>query len=379
MIYLDHNATTRPLPEVIAAMSAALDVNWANPSSKHVAGEAARALLTAARADIAAFLGALPVELVFTSGATESNHHALHGALRRPGAPARVILSAVEHAGYLKAALALRETGVEVCLVGVDDRGRLRLDELADALHENAALVSVMAANNETGVLQPLAEVAALTRARGVALHVDATQIVGKQPFSFAGCGADLLSVSAHKLRGPKGVGALLIRKGLAWPPLFAGQQERARRGGTENLPGIAGFAAAARHAMATLSIEAARQTRLREDFEARLATIPGCTIHGRGAARLPNTTSLHIDGFSAERLLAWLERHEICASSGAACSSGGAEPSHVLRAMGVADEAALGAIRISIGSATGATELSRLADLLQAMAPTRAPHAASG
>lgn len=377
MIYLDNNATTRPVPEVIAAMTHALEEGWANPSSKHPLGENAKRLLTAARAEVASFIGAQPVEVVFTSGATESNQQVLHGALQRPDMPRRIILSAIEHSGFLKAALRLRQEGVEVCLLEVDSDGRVRLDSLREALQQDAALVSVMAANNETGVLQPVNEICALVREHGIPMHVDATQIAGKQAFSFADCGADLLSLSAHKLHGPKGVGALLIRKGLSWPVMLAGQQERARRGGTENLPGIAGFAAAARHAAALMPTEIRRQLHLREALEARLERIPGCVIHGRGAARLPNTVSLRIDGLSADKLLATLERAGICASSGAACASGGSNPSHVLLAMGVEASQALGAIRISLGIDTEAEQLSQLADLLQTMSDALMPAAA--
>lgn len=379
MIYLDNNATTRPLPEVVTAMTQALELCWGNPSSKHPSGQEAKALLSAARAEVAAFIGAQPVEVVFTSGATESNHHALHGALQRPEMPRRIILSAIEHSAFLKAALRLRQEGVEVCLLDVDGEGRVRPDALRQALQQDAALVSVMAANNETGVIQPLAEICTMVRGRGIPMHIDATQIAGKLAFNFADSGADLVSLSAHKLHGPKGVGALLIRKGLSWPVMLTGQQERARRGGTENLPGIAGFAAAARHAMATMATEAQRQTRLREAFEARLERIPGCVIHGRGAARLPNTISLRIDGISADKLLGTLERQGICASSGAACSSGGSNPSHVLLAMGIDASRALGAIRISLGIDTDAEQLSQLAELLQAMGDALMPATALG
>lgn len=371
MIYLDHNATTAPLPEVIAAMSAAMREHWANPSSRHAPGEAAKRALAAARAEVAALFNALPVELVFTSGATEANHHVLHAALARPGAPRRLILSAIEHAAFIKAARVLEAGGVELTLLPVDAHGVVRLDALQEALARPAALVSVMLANNETGVCQPVAEVAALARAHGVPCHTDATQAAGKLPIDFASLGVDLLSCSAHKLHGPKGVGALLIRKGLVWPALFAGQQERARRGGTENLPGIAGFAAAARAAALALPAEATRLALLREACEARLAALPGCTIHGAAATRLPNTISLRLAGFSADKLLAVLERAGICASSGAACSSGGSEPSHVLCAMGVPPEAALGAIRLSCGTDTTAEGLARVVDLLQALAAT--------
>lgn len=369
MIYLDNNATTRPLPEVVAAMTAAMQDCWGNPSSKHPLGQEAKRLLAAARADVAALVGAQQVELVFTSGATESNHHVLHGALHRPGMPRRIILSAIEHAGYLKSALRLRQEGVDVVLLDVDGEGRVRLDALDAALAQDAALVSVMAANNETGVLQPIAEIGARVRARGIPFHVDATQIAGKLKVDFAAWGADLLSLSAHKLHGPKGVGALLIRKGLSWPTLLSGQQERARRGGTENLPGIVGFAAAARHAMATLEAEALRETQLRQALEQALQALPGCTVHGTGAARLPNTICLSLQGLSADKILDRLERAGICASSGAACSSGGSDPSHVLLAMGVDAALALGAIRLSLGCDTTAEHLSTLVDVLHALA----------
>ncbi|NSL54855.1 cysteine desulfurase family protein [Uliginosibacterium aquaticum] len=379
MIYLDNNATTRPLPEVVDAMTAALAC-WGNPSSKHALGEEAKRLLAGARAQVAALVDAQPVELIFTSGASESNHHALLGALRRPGAPQRVILSAIEHSGYLKSALQLRQQGVEVVLLDVDGAGRIRPESLQHALHEDAALVSVMAANNETGVLQPVETLAELARGRGVPVHVDATQMVGKLPLSFSRWHVDLVSFSAHKFHGPKGVGALLIRKGLSWPVLLGGQQERARRGGTENLPGIAGFAAAARHAMASQVAEAARLASLREGLESVLARIPGCVIHGRAARRLPNTTSLSIAGLSAEKILGELARAGICASSGAACSSGGSDPSHVLLAMGVEPALALGAVRLSLGSDTDAHQLSRLAEVLQSMCHSQPmPEAALG
>lgn len=369
MIYLDNNATTRPLPKVIAAMSAAMKDCWGNPSSKHPLGQEAKRELAAVRKDVAALVGAQAVEVVFTSGATESNHHALHGALHRPQMPRRIILSAIEHAGYMKSALRLRQEGVEVVLLPVDTAGRVQMDALRDALRDDAALISVMAANNETGVLQPIAEIAALARARGIPMHVDATQMAGKLPVDFSGWGVDLMSLSAHKLHGPKGVGALLIRRGLVWPTLLAGQQERARRGGTENLSGIVGFAAAARHAGSTQDTEARRQTALREMIEASLIDqVPGITIHGMAAERLPNTICLTIDGQSSDKILDRLERSGIFAASGAACSSGGSDPSHVLLAMGVPDAQALGAVRLSLGMDTRASDIVEVVRVLQSL-----------
>lgn len=369
MIYLDHNATTPPLPEVIEAVTDCLRSGWGNPSSKHGFGQQARSALAAARAEVAALAGAQPVELVFTSGATEANHHALNGALARPGAPPRVLLSATEHNGFLKAALRLRDLGIEVDLLPVDAQGRLQPEALGEALARPAALLSVMAANNETGVLQPVADIAAQARAAGVPFHVDATQMAGKLPLDFAGWGADLMSMSAHKFGGPKGCGALIVRKGLSWPPLLSGQQERGRRGGTENMPGIAGFAVAARHARDMLKAEALRLGALRDTLEAALReTVPGLVIFGAGAPRLPNTLMLAIAGQSADRLLDRLERQGILASSGAACSSGGTDPSHVLRAMGVPAAEALGAVRLSLGRGTEAEHVSRVVHELCAL-----------
>ena len=365
MIYLDHNATTRPLPEVIAAMNACMTDDWANPSSRHAPGQAARAQIAKAREAVAALIGARPVEIVFTSGATESNHHALHGAVSRPGAPRRVVLSAVEHAGFLKHALRMREAAVEVVLLPVDCAGCVAPAALEEALSEDAALVSVMAANNETGVLQPVTELAAIARARGVPFHVDATQFAGKLPFDMDRLGADLVSLSAHKLHGPKGIGALAIRKGLQWPSLLAGSQERGRRGGTENVPGIVGFGVAAAHAREMLAQESSRQRMLRERLEAGLLACFGelLAVHGDGAARLPNTSCISIAGFSADKILDRLERRGIAAAAGAACSSGGTDPSHVLMAMGVSARAALGAVRLSLGRET--TEADIVATLI--------------
>lgn len=369
MIYLDHNATTPPLPEVVDAVADCLRGGWGNPSSKHGSGQQARAALAAARAEVALLAGAQPVEVVFTSGATEANHQALSGALARAGAPPRVLLSATEHSGFLKAALRLREVGIEVDLLPVDAQGLLRPDALQEALRRPAALLSVMAANNETGVLQPVADIAALARAAGMPFHVDATQMAGKLALDFAGWGVDLMSMSAHKFGGPKGCGALVMRKGLVWPALLAGQQERGRRGGTENMPGIAGFAVAARHARAALKSEAPRLAALRGALEAALLeTVPGLLLFGVGAPRLPNTLMLAIAGQSADRVLDRLEREGILASSGAACSSGGSEPSHVLRAMGVPAADALGAVRLSLGRDTDAEHVARVVHVLRAL-----------
>lgn len=375
MIYLDNNATTRPLPKVIEAMNSALQDYWANPSSKHALGQAAKSDLIAARGVIAAFVGAQPNEVVFTSGATEANVQVLNGVLQRPGVPRRIIFSCVEHAAFIKAAMRLRQDGVEVVLLPVDRAGQVEIAALNEALQQEAALISVMAANNETGVLQPIEEIAAIARQHQVPMHVDATQMLGKLPLSFARWGIDLMSVSAHKLHGPKGVGALVIRKGLLWPPLMAGQQERGRRGGTENVPGIVGFAAAVHHANETLMPEAYRLNGLRETFEAMLLQqVAGIKIYGHASERLPNTVCLTIAGLSSDKILERLERKGIYASSGAACSSAGTEPSHVLLSMGVPSRVAMNAVRLSLGLDNTLADLHQVVDVLQELSTSSRP-----
>jgi cysteine desulfurase len=359
-IYLDCNATTQPAPQVIAEMLDALQLAWANPSSTHAPGQAARRLLADARARVAAFLGCQGAELVFTSGATEANHMAVLGALAaaRAGGRRRWVLSAVEHPGLLALAQRLADEGVPVDRIGVDAQGRPDLAQARALIADDVALVSLMGANNETGVLMPLREVAELAHSRGALLHVDATQLAGKAPLSFATAGTDLMSVSAHKIAGPKGTGALLARKGLVLPPLLSGRQERHRRGGTENIPGIAGFAAACDLAAATLTDDIARMQTLRDLLEAGLATIEGVHLYGRDAARLPNTTCLRFGTLDAEQVLSRLERAGIVASSGAACSAGGTQPSHVLLAMGASASQAKAGIRFSLGRDTSAADI---------------------
>ena len=365
-LYLDHNATTPVAPEVIAAMVDAMQRVWANPSSTHEPGQAARRLLADSRARIAGFLGCQGSELVFTSGATEANHTAVLGALAvaRGGPRRRLVLSAVEHPGLLTLAQRLRSEGVPVDLIPVDRQGRLDLAAARVLIRDDVALLSVMGANNETGVLMPLAELAELAHARGALLHADATQLAGKSRLSFAHGGADLMSVSAHKLSGPKGVGALLVRKGLALPPLLPGRQERSRRGGTENLPGIAGFAAACECASAGLAEGIARQASLRQRLEqGLLQALPGLHLYGHAAERLPNTVCLRFGALPSEQVLGKLERAGIVASSGAACTAGGTQPSHVLLAMGESALHAKAGVRFSLGRDTATADIERAID----------------
>ena len=371
-VYLDWNATAPVCEEALAEMLDTLRSAWANPSSTHAPGQAARRVLADARARVAAALGAQPAELVFTSGATESNHQAVLGALAaRPGRK-RLVLSAVEHPGLLALAQRLRAQGTPVDLIPVDREGRLDLVAAQALISDETALVSVMGANNETGVCLPVGEVSELARARGAWLHVDATQCLGKRPLRFAASGADLMSLSAHKIGGPKGVGALLVKKGLVLPPLLSGRQERRLRGGTENLPGIAGFAAAAGRMAATLAADMARQQALRDRLERGLAAaLPGTRVLGATAERLCNTTCLVFGALDAEPVLAKLERAGVVASSGAACSAGGTQPSHVLLAMGFSERGARRGVRFSLGRDTRDEDIDHaLAAATAAIAP---------
>jgi cysteine desulfurase len=370
MLYLDHNATTPPAPAVLAAMLPMFSEVWANPSSQHPPGQAAKRALGAARATVARVLGCKPTEVIFTSGATEANHLAVRGL--RDAAPVgrrRVVFGSVEHAGHLKLARALSDAGTPVSYLPVHADGTLDLRAAGDLIGPDVALVSLMAANNETGVCMPVAEVAALAHAAGAPLHVDATQHIGKLPFDFARFGADAVSLSAHKFHGPKGVGALLLRQGVPWAPQTRGSQERGRRGGTENLPGIVGLAAAleALGGPNALVVEAERLAALRDALERGLTqALPTLHVWSQRAPRLPGTSYLRIGDLPAEVVLNRLERLGIAASSGAACSSGGSEPSHVLGAMGVPRDEALCAVRLSLGRTTTAQDV----DFVVAMLP---------
>ncbi|HDR9203620.1 TPA: cysteine desulfurase [Burkholderia vietnamiensis] len=380
MIYLDHNATTAPAPAAIDAMLAVLTDVWANASSQHGAGQQAKRTLAAARATIAGALGCKAREVVFTSGATEANHLAVLGlgapAAASASAPApavrrRLVFGATEHAAQLKLAHALAAQGRPVDFIAVRPDGVLDLDSAARVIGPDVALVSVMAANNETGVLMPIADVKALAQAAGALLHVDATQLVGKLPFDFAALGADAVSLSAHKLHGPKGIGALLVRDGVPLAAQFPGSQERHRRGGTENLPAIVGFAAALER-LADVLADAARIAALRDAFEAGLrAALPGVHVYGASAPRVPGTSCLRVGRLDADTVLQCCEQIGVCASSGSACSSGGSEPSHVLSAMGVPRDEALGAVRFSLGAATSARDIDYL---LAALPPLLKP-----
>ena len=366
MIYLDHNATTPVDPEVLEAMLPWFTERFGNAGSAHGAGHLAEAAVARARDQVAALLNASPAEIVFTAGATEALNHAVRGVAEAFPARRHLVLTAVEHPALQALAAWWEAQGGAVTRIPVDGEGRLDLAALAAALREDTALVAVMAANNESGVILPVAEAGRLARARGALLLVDATQAVGKVPVDVQAWGADLAVLSAHKFHGPKGVGALFLRRGLRLKPLLiGGGQERGRRGGTENVPGLVGLGAAAQLATERLGYMAC-VGELRDHLEARLrAAIPGLKVLGQGADRLPNTSLLAFEGVEGEALLLKLDRAGICVSTGSACSTGHREPSHVLRAMGVDAVHAKGTLRLSLGRATTAAEVQAVEDLL--------------
>jgi cysteine desulfurase len=352
-LYLDHNATTPPAASVLQAMLEGSLTHWANPSSTHAMGQDARQALSGARAKVAAWLGCKPNELVFTSGATEANQIALRGAVGRQGRRG-LVLSRGEHAASRKLAQHLADQhGVPVGWMGLLPDGSLDMAQSRSLITPEVSLVSLMAANNETGVLMPIQQVADWAHAQGALLHVDATQWVGKLPFDFASTGADLVSLSAHKFGGPKGVGALIIKQGVSWPALFQGSQERARRGGTENLPGIIGLATAAElntHTPQAWASQTSRLAALRDHLAQGLcAAMPATVVYGQSQPRLPNTLFLRFGRLHADLVLQRLERLGVMASSGSACSSSGNEPSAVLTAMDVPRDEALCAVRLSL------------------------------
>lgn len=360
-VYLDWNATTPLRPEAKAAMAAAWDLSG-NPSSVHAEGRHARRLLEEARAAIAKAAGGLARNVVFTSGGTEANALALTPGLRRASGPAveRLLVSAVEHASVLTGG---RFSADDIVTVGVTRSGVLDLDRLSAALAAGPpALVSVMLANNETGALQPVAEAAELVHARGGLLHVDAIQALGKIPVDIQALGADLVTVSAHKVGGPKGVGALILADGVSGlePLLRGGGQELGRRAGTENVVGIAGFAAAVKAAMAAFGEDTSRLEGLRDRLERGLRQSPGMIVFSDSVKRLPNTTLFTAPGLKAETAVIGFDLAGIAVSSGSACSSGKVQPSHVLEAMGFGADLAQGAVRLSLGWSTSGAEVDR-------------------
>ena len=353
-IYFDHNATTPLDRSVVEVMTTVLQEDFGNASSVHYFGQRAKARLDDARSTLGALIGAEPSEIVFTSGGTEADNFALRGTAEalEPTGRRHLIATAIEHEAVLVTLKALARRGWRTTLLPVGQTGIVDPDALDAALTDDTALVSVMHANNELGTIQPVAELAARAHARGALFHTDAVQSVAKVPVNTRTLGADLLSLSAHKFNGPKGAGALWIKRGTRITSILTGgKHERTRRAGTENVAAIAGMGEAARVASAKLTAEATRLAALRDRIERGILTaIPGTAVNGSLQPRVPNTTNISFDGVEAESLLIALDLEGIAVSTGSACSSGTLEPSHVLRAMGLPAHRTQNSIRISLG-----------------------------
>ncbi|MBM4018219.1 MAG: cysteine desulfurase NifS [Planctomycetes bacterium] len=356
VIYLDNNATTAVAPEVRQAMDPFLGDLYGNPSSMHTFGGQVARHVDSARERVARLLGADPGEIIITSCGTESDNAAIHSALATQPNRRHIITTRVEHPAVLALARALTQAAPDrphyrVTELGVDAQGMINLKELEAAIDDETALVSVMWANNETGVMFPIEEIGAICRRRGVLLHTDAVQAVGKVPINLSKLPVDMLSLSGHKLHAPKGIGALYVRRGTRFAPLIVGgHQEHNRRGGTESVPLIVALGMAAELAGRNMQAEQTRVRALRDRLEQGiLATAPAAVLNGHPEKRLPNTTNISFEYVEGEAILLMLDQHGICASSGSACTSGSLEPSHVLRAMGVPFTAAHGSIRFSL------------------------------
>ena len=359
-VYLDNNATTAVAPEVFEAMRPFYLEHFGNPSSPHHLGDRPASAIRDARARVAAFLGCTEAEVVFTSCGTESDNLAIRGITEAVKDRRHVVTTAVEHSAVLNPIKRLAATGYDVTFLGVDRAGRLDLDELRSVLRDDTALVSVMSANNETGVIFPIDRIAEIAHSRGVPLHVDAVQTVGKVPIDLRVLGADMIAISAHKFHGPKGVGALVLRKGTKWAPVFlGGNQERSRRPGTENVAGIAAMGVACEHAHARVARYQTEVRRLRDLLEREiLSRVTDSFVNGIDCERLPNTSSMGFRGVDGSAMLVLLDEAGICVSAGSACKSGAGLPSHVLAAMGLSPEEAASCLRFSLSDLTTDAEI---------------------
>jgi len=370
-IYLDFNATTPPFPEVVETVASVLAHDYGNPSSVHAFGQRAKGLLDDARGAVAALIGADPSEVVFTSGGTEADNLALRGAADALDVTGRrhLITSGIEHEAVLTTVKALERRGWQVTLLSTDQSGVVSPEALREAITPKTSIVSVMLANNEVGTIQPVAELAAIARANGAIFHTDAVQATGKIPVSVKALGVDTLAIAGHKFGGPKGTGALWIRRGVRLVSTeTGGRQERNRRAGTENVPALAGLGVAARIAQAKMAESAAALASLRDQLERDvLATVPGTFVNGDPARRVPNTTNISFDAIEAESLLIALDLEGIAVSTGSACSSGSLEPSHVLKAMGLLGRAR-NSLRFSLGPSTTPAEIEALVRALPSL-----------
>ncbi len=352
VIYFDNNATTRLLPEVFEAMRPYLSDLYGNPSSIHRFGSQIAQKIQQAREQVAGLIGAAdPVEIVFTSSGTEGDNAAIRGILDATPQKRHIVTTRVEHPAVLGLCQHLEKRGYRVTWLSVDREGMLDLDELRDSLDDDTALVTVMYANNETGVVFPIGAIGEIVKAREIPFHVDAVQVAGKAPLNVKGSPIDLLTVSAHKFHGPKGSGALYIKRGITFRPfIVGGHQERNRRAGTENVAGIIGTGEAASAALKHMDADEKRVQMLRDQLESSLLqSCPGSRLNGEREKRLPNTLNISFRFLEGEAILVLLDQFGICASTGSACTAGSTEPSHVLRAMGVPPDWIQGAVRFSL------------------------------
>jgi cysteine desulfurase len=376
IIYLDNNATTQLDPAVIEEMLPYLTEYYGNPSSGYTFGAQVRRAIDLARERVAALLGCDPGEIVFTSCGTEANNAALNSALQLDPGRQHVVTTAVEHSATFRHCEVLSKRGCGVTTVGVDSEGNLDLEELESAVTPQTAIITAMWANNETGVLFPVEKIAEIARRKRVLFHTDAIQAVGKIPIRLADSTINSLSLSAHKLHGPKGVGALYVNKRSAFrPSLIGGSQEKNRRAGTENVASIVALGKAAECAMGALEDEETRVRALRDRFEATmLEKVPGSSVNGGRAARLPNTTNFSFAGIQSDAALIMLDRERICCSAGSACRTGSIESSRVLRAMKLSEESARASMRFSFGRFNTEAEVDKAVEVLaQVIAKLRA------
>ena len=367
VIYLDNNATTRTAPEAVQAMLPYFSEYYGNASSIHKFGGRLAKVVEEGRAKVAAFLGADPSEIIFTSCGTESDNAAILSSLDVCPKRRKIVISTVEHPAILNLGKDLERRGYTVVKIPVDNLGRLDMERARETIDENTAVVSVMWANNETGNLYPVEELAELAHRAGALFHTDAVQAAGKVPFKLRDMQIDMLSVSGHKFHAPKGIGALYVRRGVRFRPfVVGGHQERGRRAGTENVPYIVGMGVAAELALASFDKENTYVRKLRDDLQARLtAAIPNVRVNGDQEHRLPNTTNLSFEYIEGESILMHMDIYGICASSGSACTTGSLEPSHVMRAMGVPYTAAHGAIRFSFSRYNTQEDVDAVVDVM--------------
>lgn len=368
-IYLDNAATTKTAPEVVEAMLPFFSEYYGNPSSIYSLGAASKKAVNSARETIAKTLGAQPNEIYFTAGGSESDNWALKTTAEAYASKGKhIITSGVEHHAILHTCEYLAKQGFEITYVGVDENGVVKLDELEKAIRPDTILISVMYANNEIGTIQPIREIGAIAKAHGVLFHTDAVQAYGHLPIHVDECGIDMLSASAHKLNGPKGVGFLYIRKGLKNRSfIHGGQQERGRRAGTENVPGIVGMEAAVKRAFDNLDARAEKEKALRDYLIDRIEKeVPYCRLNGDRERRLPNNVNFSFSFIEGESLLIMLDMQGICASSGSACTSGSLDPSHVMLAIGLPHETAHGSLRLSLSEENTKEEMDRTVEAIR-------------